>query len=318
VKTLLRLWTARWAARKRDRVDIIVRSNFTALINSFKNGSLFLPTLWKAEAPVAALASFVDLGKRSLLFYMAGRDEEFDDLPSGLVLHAYSIRYAIDHGLNTYDFLRGDEPYKYSLGAKERRIRCLRISTRTGRNLGDRLDPRSVQDVLQRTIRLHQAGKIREAEHGYRQVLDVEPLNAQALYCFAQLMVTKNNHVVAKRLLKTLLVIKPDSCKIWLLLARSLEARSQFAEGAQAYREIIKRRPDIAIAHRGLGSLLVKLGDYAQAVAAFDAALALKPGDEQTAANLNRALHILEQARPAGRAVVRVPHNGQSLGSALD
>jgi CelD/BcsL family acetyltransferase involved in cellulose biosynthesis len=74
--------------------------------------------LWREETPLGALASFVDPQKASLLFYIGGRDESVDNPPPGLVLHAHSIRHAIANGFRTYDFLRGNEGYKYSLGAQ--------------------------------------------------------------------------------------------------------------------------------------------------------------------------------------------------------
>jgi tetratricopeptide (TPR) repeat protein len=242
---------------------------------------------------------------------MAGRDETFDGPPPGLVLHAYSIRHAISNGFTTYDFLRGNEPYKYSFGARERRIRCVRVSTRSGRNLGERLDPRTVPEVLQRTIKLHQTGKMAEAERGYRQVLDAAPRNAQALYCFAQLMTTKGNHALAKRHYKTLLTLKPESCKIWLRLAQSLEAGHQFSEAAQAYREVIGRQPNVAAAHRNLGRMLVKLGRHAEAVAAFEAALALQPGEQAAESGLAHALAALGQSHLSRHPVLNGIHNGK-------
>ncbi len=40
-------------------------------------------------------------------------------LSPGVLLHAYAIRDAIGRGLRVYDFLRGDEPYKYDLGGRD-------------------------------------------------------------------------------------------------------------------------------------------------------------------------------------------------------
>jgi CelD/BcsL family acetyltransferase involved in cellulose biosynthesis len=77
----------------------------------------------KGEVPLGALALLIDAEKRSLLFYLGGRDATVKSPPPGVVLHAYSIRYAIHRGFTTYDFLRGNEPYKYSFGKEERRIR---------------------------------------------------------------------------------------------------------------------------------------------------------------------------------------------------
>ena len=56
------------------------------------------------------------------------------------MLHAYAIRHAIANGMTEYDFLRGNEPYKYSFGCEERRIRSLFVTTKDHRNLGGKLD----------------------------------------------------------------------------------------------------------------------------------------------------------------------------------
>ena len=123
LKTLLRFWEARWRSRKGDRMDGLVRWNDIMLTRSFQSGMLYLPTFWHGDRPVAALATLMDPRKRTFSFYMTGRDETFDGPPSGVILHAFSIRHAIENGFSEYDFLRGNEPYKYSFGCAERKIR---------------------------------------------------------------------------------------------------------------------------------------------------------------------------------------------------
>ncbi|HET9904113.1 MAG TPA: GNAT family N-acetyltransferase [Xanthobacteraceae bacterium] len=314
LKILLQLWAAQWGGRKGERLQTILSSNFKMLSRCFAVGSLFLPVMWKGDTPVGAQATFVDPVKRTLHAYMGARDESFGKPSPGIVLHAHSIRYAIENGFTTYDFLRGNESYKYSFGAEEHRIACIVVSTHDGANLGVRLDPRSVPEVLQRAVKRHESGKLAEAERAYRQVLDVEPKNAQALYCFAQLMATKGNHAAAKRLFKALLAIKPDSCKIWIRLAQSLEARRQFAEAAQAYREIIKRQPDYFPAHRGLGLMLLKLRRHAEAVHAFESALALKPSDAASEQGLARAIEALGPVRTPGPLARNGHYNQERAG----
>lgn len=122
---LLRFWAVKWGPRKGNRLEAIQRSNFRMLKSNFDIGALYLPVLWKGETPLGALATLVDKDKKAFLFYMAGRDETFNAPPPGLILHAHSIRHAIQCGFKTYDFLRGNEPYKYSLGTAERRIVCM-------------------------------------------------------------------------------------------------------------------------------------------------------------------------------------------------
>jgi CelD/BcsL family acetyltransferase involved in cellulose biosynthesis len=182
VGTLLEFWGARWGSRKGDRLSVMLQSNRTMLLRCFRNGSLLLPVLWCEETPLGALAILVDRQKASFLFFIGGRDDTVQSPPPGLVLHAYSIRHAIAGGFRIYDFLRGNEAYKYSFGARERRIHCLAVGTRTGRNLGETLDRRSVPTVLQHATELHRVGNLAEAERGYRQILAVEPAHQAALH----------------------------------------------------------------------------------------------------------------------------------------
>jgi CelD/BcsL family acetyltransferase involved in cellulose biosynthesis len=64
------------------------------------------------------------------LFYNAGIDPEARDLSPGVVMvHAY-VRRAIEAGKRRLDLLRGDEPYKYALGAVDEPIQRLLVRRR--------------------------------------------------------------------------------------------------------------------------------------------------------------------------------------------
>jgi len=82
-----------------------------------------LAHLWFLEVEGRAVAATLcfDYGNRRLL-YNSGFDPEFGDLSVGLLLKATCIRDAIDRGMSYFDFLRGDEPYKYHLGGSDRPI----------------------------------------------------------------------------------------------------------------------------------------------------------------------------------------------------
>ena len=69
-------------------------------------------------ADAAVLYGF-SLG-RVLALYNAAYDPGLASLSVGIVSHAWEIKEAIAQGYTTYDLLRGDEPYKYDLGAKDR------------------------------------------------------------------------------------------------------------------------------------------------------------------------------------------------------
>lgn len=257
--TLLRFWESRWTPRKGEFARSIAESNRVMLSRSFRTGFLFLPTLWKGDRPLASLATLVDHRKRVFLFYMTGRDQTFDELPAGLLLHAYSIRHAIDTQMVEYDFLRGNEAYKHSFSTGERRIRCVIVKTRSGLNLGSVIDRRTIPDVLWEATKLHRAGRLSDAEHGYRQVLRVSRNNPDAIHRLGQLYAAKGDHESARQLFLTLTRVRPDAWKSWVYLAQSCAALEQYGEAAEAYCEAIRLKPDVMEVSNGLAAILAKL-----------------------------------------------------------
>jgi CelD/BcsL family acetyltransferase involved in cellulose biosynthesis len=70
--------------------------------------------------PVASVFCF-DAGGE-LYLYNSGYDPEFSSLSVGLVSKALCLQWAIENGRKGVDFLRGNEAYKYDLGAKDQQI----------------------------------------------------------------------------------------------------------------------------------------------------------------------------------------------------
>ena len=81
-------------------------------------GRLRLGTLRAHDEDAAVLFAFAYRG--TLALYNAAYDPALASLSIGIVGHAWAIREAIRERLDTYDLLRGDEPYKYDLGATDR------------------------------------------------------------------------------------------------------------------------------------------------------------------------------------------------------
>ena len=71
--------------------------------------------LWLEDRPAAALLCLEQGGAVNL--YNSGFDPEARAMSPGVVLIARTIEDAIARGFRRYDFLRGEEPYKYGFGA---------------------------------------------------------------------------------------------------------------------------------------------------------------------------------------------------------
>jgi len=62
-----------------------------------------------------------------LLLYNSGFDRDYGHLSVGLLLKAFCLRDAIATGKKEFDFLRGEEPYKYDLGGVDQPIYRLEV-----------------------------------------------------------------------------------------------------------------------------------------------------------------------------------------------
>lgn len=278
LETLLRFWTARWGERKGKRLQNIVQNYRRMLQLAFDAGQLFMPVLWHGEKPVCIFATFMDARKKTCLFFVGGRDQDFEDSSSGLMLHAHSIRHVIASGFTTYEFLRGDERYKYSFGVEERRLKSLRVATGDGRNIGGKLDKRSLKFVVEKSLEHFRADRDAQAEKGLRQVVDTDPLNEEALYTLGRIVAKRGAHAAAIKLFRKLLSAHPRSSRTWFRLARSLQEKGRFGEAALAYCDGISNEPGIPLPYLYLGQCLVEARLPDLAMAAFDAAAALNPG----------------------------------------
>lgn len=88
-------------------------------------GWLQLNFLTVGEERAAAYINFV-YGNR-VMVYNSGLDhKDYGDLSPGIVLLAYNIRHAIEQGYRHYDFLRGDEAYKYRMGGRDTAVMNIR------------------------------------------------------------------------------------------------------------------------------------------------------------------------------------------------
>jgi len=59
--------------------------------------------------------------------YNSGLDFRFGELSPGWVLLAHLLEWANEHGRQSFDFMRGDEQYKYRFGAVDRRVMRLTV-----------------------------------------------------------------------------------------------------------------------------------------------------------------------------------------------
>lgn len=94
--------------------------------SSLAKGSLLLMFMKVGEEVIAGLFNFCYSGR--IWVYNSGLDmSRHSRLSLGVVLTAEAIKYGVEKGYKTFDFLRGDEEYKYRFGAHDSKIFRLQI-----------------------------------------------------------------------------------------------------------------------------------------------------------------------------------------------
>ncbi len=74
---------------------------------------------------VAVLLNYFYGGK--YFFFIGGFDPDYSRWSVGTVLFGHAIQHAIEERAREFDFLRGEEEYKYRLGAQNRHYRTLKV-----------------------------------------------------------------------------------------------------------------------------------------------------------------------------------------------
>ncbi|MFC1959674.1 GNAT family N-acetyltransferase [Chloroflexota bacterium] len=120
------------AASNEEKAEFLQNEQNTAFFRAvvpliMERGWLQLSFLTVAEQPAAAYLNFIY--NNQVLVYNSGQDAaQFNQLSPGIVLLARNIRYAIEHEYAEFDFLRGNEPYKYQMGGQDTQVYQLTVT----------------------------------------------------------------------------------------------------------------------------------------------------------------------------------------------
>lgn len=263
---LFDFWRTRWTERKGpERTERLINSTRDMLMDCFRSGTLDVPVFWFREQPLGALANIVDRPKKTILFYITGRDETWKTPSPGLVLHGYCIRRAIEDGFKFYDFLRGNEPYKYVFGADERRISYTLFRTRDGRNLGGVLHPRSVKYVYEQALEMYRNGEKAKAETVFTQVLQSSPGHVGAKFGLANLLFDRGKLTEALTAYQALLERTAEPLPIALRLGDTQLALKLYENAVVTFRRIGAQAPHVVQARYKEGIALIAARRLAEA-----------------------------------------------------
>lgn len=302
IEILSQLWRASWSSRKGDKeCNDILHYMALELRQCFEYGCLRLPVLWQADKPLAAVANLIDFEKKTVSFLIGGRDETFRKFAPGFVLHADAIRSAIAQGFKIYDFLIGNEAYKYSFGAQERYIQTMTVERQNWKQQARKLSERSLPVLLRMSQYSHHTNDLPHAEAGYRQVLEIQPEHAQALYGLSAIAQRQGKEEDAEKLLDRLLEIEPNNIKAWFGLGTLHLTHERLSSAEKAYRQALSYQPNEKMAmaiYHNLGYALQQQNKLDEAIDYYKKARELQPDSIEAEVLWANALHLQSKLSP--------------------
>jgi CelD/BcsL family acetyltransferase involved in cellulose biosynthesis len=119
LETLIQLHAARW--NRQGEAGTIASNRSAAFLRqavpelSAIRGALFF-SLEFQDRTAAVILSFPYKGM--LFSYLSAFDPEYEQYGFGKILLQKSLEYAFEKGFKSWNFLRGNEPYKFEWGAR--------------------------------------------------------------------------------------------------------------------------------------------------------------------------------------------------------
>ncbi len=188
---------------------------------------------------------------------------------------------------------------------------------------------RSLKTLLDEAVAHHQAGRLEQAEQLYRQILDVDPDQADALHYLGLLayrvgqldkaidLLSKAVRKDAKNSLyhfnlgvvfqkggrlgeavesyRRAVTINPNHVEAQSNLGNALKEQRKLDQAVASYKKALSLNPNYVEAHNNLGVALKEQGRLDEAIASYERALSLKPIHVE--ANCNLGIALKEQGK---------------------
>ncbi len=148
----------------------------------------------------------------------------------------------------------------------------------------------SIEQALELGISHHQAGRFQQAEQLYKQVLQVQPNNPEALHFLGLLARQFGQPQTAVDLISKAVQLQPDWAQAHSNLGIVLKEQGKLEEAAQSFRQALQLDPDCVEVHNGLGSVCQQQGKFEEEVQIYRQLLKLKPESVKTYNSLGIAL----------------------------
>lgn len=152
--------------------------------------------------------------------------------------------------------------------------------------------------VFQNAVRLHEQGKLDEAEAVYRRLLEINPEHTDLLHLLGMIAMQKKSFDSAIELLYKAVRLAPESAAYEFTLAQALQDAGHPKEALEHYRSVLARNDTFAETYHNMGIIYRFEGDPSEARRLFEKAVEMRP--DFASAWVNLALIERDAGFPSG------------------
>jgi tetratricopeptide (TPR) repeat protein len=133
-----------------------------------------------------------------------------------------------------------------------------------------------VPQWFQEGLRLHQGGRLAEAEACYRRVLAADRRHFDALHLLGVCRHQLGDFSEAEKHLRAALKVRPEVAAVHLNYGNVLREQGNLAAALESYRRATRLDATLAPAHYNQGTALEEMGQHAEALSCYERALQLQ------------------------------------------
>lgn len=159
--------------------------------------------------------------------------------------------------------------------------------------------PSTVEPVLRSAFAWHQQGQLAEAAAGYREVLQHEPNNFDALHLLGVLEHQSGRLDAALPLIQRAIKVDPMNSAPHIVLGLIHKQSGRLTEALDSYAQALSLKSDLAEVYYFQGNALREMKRPAEALASYDRAITLRPNYHEALNNRGNALGDLKRHEEA-------------------
>ena len=156
-------------------------------------------------------------------------------------------------------------------------------------------EPSTIAASFAEGLKLHQAGRLADAERIYTRILATRPDHFDSLHLIGVIFYQRGNYAQAVRQIDSALKRNPNNAAALNNRGNALIQLKRFADALASYERAIAVQRDFADAHSNRGNAFKELKRFADALASYDRALKLRPDFAEAHSNRGDVLHKLQR-----------------------